>query len=135
MEELRTMIKSKILLRLTTLLLLLVAGIGELWAQATYYQQDYENATTSGWTTGTSDRYTPIILEENGNHFLSVNQGERNNNGATVTGTVLNNTAVAGTSFRMSFDLRISSSTNQYPTSFTIKDAANANAIFLYILH
>ena len=48
--ELRAIIKTKILLRLTTLLLLLVAEVGETWAQI-LYQQNYESATdASSWT-------------------------------------------------------------------------------------
>ena len=44
------MTKTKILLRLTTLLLLLVAGVGETWGQI-LYQQNYEAATdASSWT-------------------------------------------------------------------------------------
>ena len=116
--------------RTILMLLLMMVGVGEMWGQSTYYQQDYESATTSGWTTGTSGRYTPVILEENGNHFLSVNQDQRYNNGATVTGTVLNNTAIAGISFKMSFDMRIVCSNDQESTSFKLRDAANSNDIF-----
>ena len=100
------------------------------WAQTTYYSQDYEAAdATADWTTGTGSRYTPVLLTENENTYLSVNQGERNNNGTTLTSTSLVDKVAAGTDFTMIFDMKISSSTNQSPTSFVVNDAENSSAI------
>ncbi len=100
------------------------------WADV-IYSQDYEaDGATADWTTGTSGRFTPVILEDNGNHFLSVEQGTRNNNGTTISSTSLSGKVAAGTDFTMTFDLKISSSTNQSPASFNIYDASNANVMF-----
>ncbi|MBR6605573.1 MAG: hypothetical protein IKK92_06870 [Prevotella sp.] len=100
------------------------------WAQTTYYSQDYEAAdATADWTTGTGGRYTPVLLTENENTYLSVNQGERNNNGTTLTSTSLVDKVAAGTDFTMIFDMKISSSTKDYPTSFVVNDAENSSAI------
>ena len=57
---------------------------------------------------------------------MSVTQGERNNNGCTVTGNVISGKAAAGDDFTLTFDMRLSSSTNQTNTEFIIKDAANS---------
>lgn len=99
------------------------------WAQTTYYSQDYESTTTPDWTTATGGRFTPVILEESGNHYLSVDQETRNNNGTTISSTSLQGTVAAETDFTMQFDLKLGSSNNQTPVSFTIYDAANTSAM------
>lgn len=95
-----------------------------LWTS--YYSNDYESNNTD-WTTDTSDRFTPVILEEDGNHYLSVKQDERNNNGATLSSPSLD--VPAGTSYQMTFDLKISSSNDQEATEFKIYDAANVSEV------
>lgn len=100
------------------------------WAQTTYYSQDYEAPdATADWTTKTSGRYNPVLLTENENTYLSVDQATRNNNGTTLTSTSLVGKVAAGTDFTMIFDMKISSSTNQSPTSFVVNDAENSSAI------
>lgn len=99
------------------------------WAD-TYFSQDYEaSGVTADWTTATSGRFTPVILEENGNHFLSVDQSTRNNNGATITSTSTQEKVAAGSDFTMTFDMRLSSSSNQTNTEFIIYDAANSGVM------
>ncbi|MDO4995071.1 MAG: hypothetical protein Q4E32_08740 [Bacteroidales bacterium] len=93
------------------------------------YAQDFAAANTDGWSTSTGGRYTPSILYDGTNPYLSVSQGERQNNGCTVTGTNLQDVAPAGSDFNLSFNLKLSSSTNQQPTSFTIYDQANLHPI------
>jgi hypothetical protein len=78
--------------------------IDDLSIWSTYYSNDYESANTD-WTTATSGRYTPVILEEKGNHYLSVKQDERYNNGTTLSSASLG--VPAGTSYQMTFDLKL----------------------------
>ena len=94
-----------------------------------FYQADFETQSTNGWSTSVGGRFSPIIMEENGNYYLTVNQSERNNNGCVVTGTITQNAVSAGSDFTMTFDMKLSSSSNQSPTSFTLYDASNTNAI------
>ena len=107
--------------------------INYFYLRTNYYDNDYESGNVD-WTTGTSGRYTPVILEEGGNHYLSVKQNERNNNGTTLSSTSLG--VPAGTSFLMTFDLKVSSRGNdnnpsqQADTKFTLYDASNAEAVF-----
>ena len=103
------------------------------WTGVTPFSESYSSTSeTTGWTTATSGRYTPTILSEGdpANYYMSVTQNTRDNNGTTVTGTVINGKAIAGADFTLTFDLRLVSSNDQYPTSFTIKDAANSGTIF-----
>ena len=94
--------------------------------------EDYEiaAASVSNWSTSTGGRFTPVILESNGNRYMSVNQDQRNNNGCTLTGTLVKDKVTAGNNFTMEFDLQLTSSNNQFPTSFTIKDQANSATVF-----
>ena len=101
--------------------------IDDLDISTNYYSQNYESGTID-WTTSTAGRFTPVILDDGGNKYLSVNQDERNNNGTTLTRPSFN--IAEGTDFNMSFDLKISSSTNQQPTSFTIYDQSGSDIIF-----
>ena len=96
-----------------------------------YYKENYEiGGNTTGWSTSVGGRFDPAIIEADGNHFLSVNQDTRNNNGCVVTGTVLKDVIEAGKDFTMTFDLKLGSSNNQTPTSLEIKDADNAAVVF-----
>ena len=99
------------------------------WAQTTYYSQDYEAAdATADWTTGTGGRFTPVLMTENENTYLSVDQGARNNNGCTLTSSSIG--VSAGTDFTMTFDLKVSSSNNQTPVEFNIFDESGSSVIF-----
>ena len=105
------------------------------WTGVTPFSESYTSTSeTTGWSTKNSGRYDPAILSEgedpSTNYYMSVNQGQRDNNGTTVTGTILNGKAIAGADFTLTFDLRLVSSNDQWPTSFTIKDAANSGTIF-----
>ncbi len=93
------------------------------------YDNDFAAESTDGWTTTTGGRYTPTILYDEQDPYLSVAQGERQNNGCTVNGTILQDAVQAGTDFNLSFNLKLSSSTNQSPTSFTIYDQANTQPV------
>lgn len=61
---------------------------------------------------------------------MGVVNGTRNNNGCTLKSMSLNDKVAAGTDFVMTFDLKVSSSNDQTPTEFKIKDAANTGTIF-----
>ncbi len=110
-------------------------------AAVTAYTQNYEATNaTADWTTGTSDRYTPIILPKtDGNHFLTVNQDQRANNGTTLTSTSISGKAAAGDNFTFSCDLKLGSHSDgsqnsdgtpkQGPASFNIYDASGSTAI------
>lgn len=101
--------------------------IDDLEISTNYYSQNYESGTID-WTTANSDRFTPVILDEGGNKYLSVDQGTRNNNGTVLTRPSFN--IAEGTDYNMSFDLKVSSSTNQGPVSFTVYDKLGSDVIF-----
>lgn len=118
----------------TLLVGLLALGATSVWAD-TYYSESYSSSsTTEGWSAATNGRFTPVILSEDDNYFLSVTQDQRNNNGTTVTGTVVNGKVDAGTDFTMTFDLRLSNTNGgtkgQTPVEFKILDAASSGIIF-----
>jgi len=75
-------------------------------------------------------------LNDGDNYFLSVDQSttSRNNNGATVTGTVISGKAAGGDNFTLIFDVRLGSHSNDNDanrhTIFKINDAANSGIIF-----
>lgn len=113
-------------------LLGLLICVMSAWGTLTPVSISYSStSTTDGWSTGTGGRFVPAILNNDADgYFLSVDQGSRNNNGATVTGNVISGKAEAGDDFTVTFDLRISSSTNQTSTEFKILDATNGANIF-----
>lgn len=109
-------------------------GIDDLRITSQLYSSDYEN--TGGlidWTTDTSGRYTPTIMEEaGGNHYMGVNQEQRYNNGATLTNTLIDGAASADEDFTLEFDMKIGrSNRNQSGTKFTVFDAANSELFSL----
>ncbi|MBR0489824.1 MAG: hypothetical protein IJJ68_06460 [Prevotella sp.] len=103
-------------------------GIDNLSITSKLASLDYETEVVD-WTTSESGRYTPTILTESGNHYLSVKQDERNNNGAALTSTSLSGSVPAGTDYTISFDMKIANTSTDLP-SFMIKDAANSNNVF-----
>lgn len=113
-------------------LLGLLICVMSAWGTLTPVSISYSStSTTDGWSTGTGGRFVPAILNNDADgYFLSVDQGSRNNNGATVTGNVISGKAEAGDDFTVTFDLRISSSSNQTSTEFKILDATNGANIF-----
>ena len=113
----------------TLLAAALLTGTAHMRAQ-TYFSQDYENSAAVDWTTSVDGRFTPTILTEGSNHYLSVDQSTRNNNGCVLTCTSLSSKVTAGTDFTLLFDLKISNSSNQTPVSFTIYDGSNTAAFF-----
>ena len=112
----------------------LLVSAGALRAQdvTTYVSQDYESETVD-WKTGTTGRFDPVIkVDSEGNHYLTVDQGSRNNNGTTITGNTFlsGDTCLVkgGIDFTLSFDLKLGNSTNQTPVEFFITDSTkNAN--------
>lgn len=50
-----------------------------------YYSQNYEDATSADWTTGSSGRYTPMLKKNDTNTWLGVDMSTRQNNGAMLT--------------------------------------------------
>ncbi len=111
----------------------LCVGASNAWAEVTAFSESYTSTSTiDGWSTSNSGRFDPVILSENENYYLSVTQANRNNNGATVTGTVVSGKAAAGDNFTITFDLKVSSHSDSGKSGavFTIYDAANSSAIF-----
>ena len=100
----------------------------------TPFSESYNSESTAeGWTTSREGYYTPTILSENGDYFLSVKQDERSYNSRTITGTILSGLAAEGDDFTLSFDMRLGSSGSggaQYPTSVSFMDAANSGITF-----
>ena len=107
-------------------LALLITAVGGAWAQTPtiYFQQDYSTETVD-WSTATSGRFTPIV--EDG--YLTVNQGQRQNNGTTLTCTATQGKVDAGKDFTMTFNVKLGASTNQSATAFNIYDASNSGLI------
>ncbi|MBQ9362330.1 MAG: hypothetical protein IJT97_02805 [Bacteroidaceae bacterium] len=95
------------------------------------YTNDFSNGEVT-WTTATGGRFTPVILEEDGNKYLSVDQDSRNNNGTTITSTETEGKVAAGEDFTMSFRVKLGASNNQTATAFNIYDAANSAAILSF---
>ena len=98
------------------------------------YVECYDNESTAeGWTTSREGYYTPTILSENDDYFLSIKQNERSYNSRVITGTILDGKAAEGTDFTLTFDMRLGCSGSggaQYPTSVSFMDAANALPVF-----
>lgn len=93
---------------------------------------DYENETTPDWTTATVERYTPILADDgNGDHYLTVNQDQRENNGTTLRSNSLKGIVPKGENFTLQFDIRLGNVYNytELP-SFTIYDSDDNAAIF-----
>lgn len=106
------------------------AGMAVTGYAETFASQDYQASDAAvDWTTSTGGRFTPVLLTEGENVYLSVDQGTRNNNGATLTGTTVQGKVAAGTDFTMEWDMKLSSSTNQSPAEFVLYDAANSAAM------
>lgn len=111
-------------------------GIDNLSVTSQLYARDYENTGgMTDWVTGTGGRYTPTIMEEaNGNHYMGVNQDQRNNNGTTLTNSTISGAAAAGEDFTLSFDMKLGNVDNnayaQTPVTFIIYDATNTNPLF-----
>jgi len=98
------------------------------------FMEDYIAGTATNSSTATNGRYTPVIGFINNNHYLTVDQNQRNNNGATVTFSTVKDKVSAGTDFTLSFDLQLTAAKDRPSdiTSFTILDNANANAILKF---
>ena len=125
--------KRKLQFLTKTLLVAAALCVGSMsaWADVTPFSESYSSTSnTNGWTTGTANRSTPAILNEDDNYYLSVKQDERTHVGATVTGTVISGKAEAGDDFTITFDLKLNCSNYSNLASFTINDAANSGIIF-----
>ena len=86
-----------------------------------------DQSTATGWATsvaGDNPRFTPVILNDDGNYYLSVDQSTRYNNGCVVTGTILSGLVAAGDDFTLVFDMRLGNN-NQGGVNVKFMDAAN----------
>lgn len=109
-------------------------GIDNLSITSKLASLDYETEVVD-WTTSVSGRYTPVILTESTNHYLSVDQSQRNdgNGGTTLTSTSLSGIIAAGQDFTLEFDMKVGNnnrSGTSGPPSFTVFAANNSNYIF-----
>lgn len=96
----------------------------------TYYSQDYEGDGVSvDWTTSVNKRFTPYLQTTGNNTYLTVQQGERANNGCILQNTSL--LLEAGKNFTMLFDIKLGASNDKTknPVVFYIKDASG-NELF-----
>lgn len=103
-------------------------GIDNLKITSQLASLDYETGVVD-WTTDHSGRFDPVIMNEGGNYYLSVNQSTRDQNQATLTNTTLNGSVPAGGAYTISFDMKIGNGNTEVP-SFTIKDASNTGDVF-----
>ncbi len=109
-------------------------GIDNLSITSKLASLDYETEVVD-WTTSVSGRYTPVILTESTNHYLSVNQSQRNDGGggATLTSTSLSGKIAAGQDFTLEFDMKVGNNNrngSSGPPAFTVFAANNSNYIF-----
>ena len=109
------------------MLLLMTAGaeVAWGWGETVYYLQNY-NTSDIDWSTNTTDRFTPIIVNDGGNLYLAADSTQTYNNGATLTGPDMH--VPAGADFVLTFDLKLGNSNNQKP-KFWI-NGANGNDMF-----
>lgn len=106
-------------------------AMDDLSVTSQLYSYDYENTGgLTDWTTSVGGRYTPIIAEDalTGNHYMTVNQDQRYNNGTTLTNNAINGSASAGENFTLEFDMKIgrgteNGSNDQPDANFTVYDA------------
>lgn len=108
-------------------------GIDNLSITSELYSSDYENTGgLTDWTTATAGRYTPIIAEDaSGNHYMTVNQDQRNNNGTILTNNSINGSALTGENFTLEFDMKLGrSNRDQTPTKFTVYASDNTTGLF-----
>lgn len=92
------------------------------------YANDYSNGEIT-WKTSVPTRFDPVILEEDGNKYLSVNQDNRANNGCILSSTETADKVAAGEDFTISFRVKLGASNDQEATAFNIYDAANSAKI------
>lgn len=127
---------KKQLLNLTMLLFVLLMGGAKAVAADTetvtiYYENNYEDQTQT-WKASTLNRYTPIIETEDKNHYMTVNQDQRYNNGCTLTSTETNEKVAAGTNFTFICKVKLGASGGnnaQNSTAFNIYDATGSTKI------
>lgn len=123
--------KTKKLLSLLTALTITASAFASLVIPASaaddgavLYSQDYETAgAVADWTTSTTTRYTPQLLidaTEGINNYLTVDQTQRSNNGATVSSPEIN---VNASRFAVEFDIKLGSSADTF-ASFDIQNSA-----------
>lgn len=119
--------KTKILRLFLSLLLLMTVGVKVAWGwgETVYYLQNY-NTSYIDWSTSTSGRFTPIIVNDEGNLYLAGNPEETYNNGATLTGPDMH--VPSGADFVLTFDLKLGNSNDDKP-KFWI-NGADGNDMF-----
>ncbi len=98
------------------------------------YTQDYQNAETVDWKTGTGGRYDPILDTEGENKYMTVEQStsQRNNNGATLSSTTTYGSYVEGLNeYAVEFDAKLGSANNQANADLRI----NTGDGYLFSIH
>ena len=108
-------------------------GIDNLSITSQLASLDYETEVVD-WTTSVDNYFTPVVLEEASNHYLSVNQSQRyyTSSGVNVTTTYLRGSVPAGQAYTISFDMKLGNAYSSNEPSFTIKDANNSGTpVFL----
>jgi len=108
-------------------------GIDDLSITSQLASLDYETGVVD-WTTSVDNYFTPVVLEEASNHYLSVNQSQRyyTSSGVNVTTTYLRGSVPAGQAYTISFDMKLGNAYSSNEPSFTIKDANNSGTpVFL----
>ena len=87
--------------------------IDDLEISTNYYSQNYETGIVD-WTTSVGGRFDPIIMEENGNHYMAADPSKStNNNGAVLTGPDIR--LSSNTNFKISFDIRLGNTNTDAP--------------------
>jgi len=89
---------------------------------------DYEDEVID-WNSSVNGRFTPVIMSDGDNHYLSVDQDTRYNNGATLTSNSLKNAVAEGEDFVLQMDLKLGNTFNGSAPTFTVYDSADAAAI------
>ncbi len=111
---------------LLLLLLLLTAGAGGAWGQietgATYALQETYDSNVGSWSSALTGRYTVT----NTSGYVKVTAVENGDNGTTITNT--STRMLAGTSYILSFDIKIKGGSNQLST-FRVNDINNSGYI------
>jgi len=113
----------------------LAVTVTDMRAEVTPFSESYSSeSTTEGWTTSLPGvaRFTPTILSNAENYFLSVKQGERAR-GCVVTGNILAGKAEQGDNFTLSFDMILGNNSDvshNALTSFEIMDEMNVTPLF-----
>lgn len=121
------MIKTKILLRIFIVCLLLITEtkVAWGWGETFKFWQNYEaTGATCDWVSAITDRYTATVVTNNGNHYVSIDAVSDGGNGARVYTTSTNGLVADGEDFVLSFDIILSCG-NTDASWFQVNDSRN----------